>query len=31
LQGNPLTGETPAVTVAPESDEANQAFFDQDQ
>src|SRR6476659_8141727 len=26
LQGNPLTGETPAVTVAPEDDEANQAF-----
>jgi hypothetical protein len=31
LQGNPLTGETPAVQVPEETDEeANQAFFDQD-
>jgi hypothetical protein len=31
LQGNPLTGETPAVQIPEEADdEANQAFFDQD-
>jgi cell division septum initiation protein DivIVA len=30
LQGNPLTGETPAIPVD-ELDESSQAFFDQDQ